>query len=285
VAYISGQDESFGGPTMMVGARRADVFFDASMARDERYSQFSNPASLAVPFQVVEREVGRFLDARTDRRPLFLYVNLHDTHFPYWHRRIAPILNTTILTPPEMTGARQPELRSMYMNSVANVDASIGRLLKVTRDHLPKAPVVIVASDHGESLLEAGFLGHGYAVTEAQTRIPFIVSGLDFRIAQPFGQADFRDALARSLGAPGVQSAAGGGTVFQYIGSMTRPTEIAERSESGQIVLDFDTRRVRFGDGLWRPLESLNALEARSFEHLVWSWESMLLARRARGSP
>ena len=51
-------------------------------------------------------------------------------------------------------------------------------------------------ADHGESLFDEGFLGHGYALNDAQTRIPLIVSGLPLRLVEPFGQVDLRDAAA-----------------------------------------------------------------------------------------
>ena len=86
VAYFSGQDESFGGPEQGVGFDRADVAYDARQDRDRRYSDFSTAGSLAVPFNVVLERVGAFLDGRRSDRPLFLYVNFHDTHFPYHHR-------------------------------------------------------------------------------------------------------------------------------------------------------------------------------------------------------
>ncbi len=226
VAYFSGQDESFGGPAMMVGATRSDVFFDAAMARNERYTRFQTPASLAVPFQVIERRVAQFLKARTDDRPLFLYFNLHDTHYPYWHKRMAPLLNHTVVSDGDIRPGRARELRAMYLNSVANVDASIGRILEGITFHLKQPPAVIVTSDHGESLLEDGFLGHGYSINDAQTRVPFIMTGLGPHPAEPFGQADVREAMWRALGTSTPEFGQSPATVFQYIrDGRAAPTE------------------------------------------------------------
>ena len=283
VAYFSGQDESFGGPAMMVGATRSDVFFDAAMARNERYTRFQTPASLAVPFQVVENRVAAFLAGRTADRPLFLYINLHDTHYPYWHKRIAPLLNDTVLTDDAIRPGREAELRAMYLNSVANVDASIGRMLETITAHLKAPPAVIVTSDHGESLLQDGFLGHGYALNDAQTRIPFIVKGLDLRLAEPFGQVALRDALWQALGTQPVQpnpTDLGSGTVFQYIGSVERPQQIAMRSAAGVLTLDLRTRRIRVGSGSWQLENSLTPTDTSRLEGLVRFWESALLAQR-----
>ena len=86
-AYFSGQDDSFGGPEGSVGFERADVAYDARADRDRRYSGFSTAGSLAVPSSVLEERIGAFLDDRRTDQPLFLYVNFHDTHFPYHHQR------------------------------------------------------------------------------------------------------------------------------------------------------------------------------------------------------
>jgi hypothetical protein len=64
------------------------VAFDARSAAAERYSSFSTAGSLAVPYTVVLNRVQAFLAHRDARRPLFLYVNFHDTHFPYHHAQI-----------------------------------------------------------------------------------------------------------------------------------------------------------------------------------------------------
>jgi hypothetical protein len=93
-----------------------------------------------------------------------------------------------------------------------------------------RSPGVLVIADHGESLFDEGFLGHGYAANDAQTRIPFIASGLPVRIPVPVGQLDvrrlLRAALTNSPGRPSVDTE-GTGAVFQYIGTFGRPKEIA----------------------------------------------------------
>ena len=67
------------------------------------------------------------------------------------------------------------------MNTTSNVDRAIGDMLERVRKALGREPGVIVLSDHGESLFDEGFLGHGYTLNDAQTRIPLVVSGLPTR--------------------------------------------------------------------------------------------------------
>ncbi|MCL4814550.1 MAG: sulfatase-like hydrolase/transferase, partial [Vicinamibacteraceae bacterium] len=150
VAYFSAQDESFGGDAMSVGYGRADVFYDARQDRGNRYTKFATPGSLAVPATVLRERVRAFLAERTDTRPLFLYVNFHDTHFPYHHRLIEPLISEVVVPQGQIAPARADDLRRMYMNTAANVDREIGRVLDDVRKALGEEPAVIVTSDHGE---------------------------------------------------------------------------------------------------------------------------------------
>jgi hypothetical protein len=95
-------------------------------------------------------------------------------------------------------------------------------------------------SDHGESLFDEGFLGHGYALNEIQTRIPFIVANLPLVVREPFGQADLRGAIDAALRVdPGVAAVprlepAPAHEVFQYLGTIDRPRQIALLGEHGR---------------------------------------------------
>jgi glucan phosphoethanolaminetransferase (alkaline phosphatase superfamily) len=285
VAYFSGQDESFGGPGQGVGFDRADVAYDARSDRERRYSSFSTAGSLAVPYDVVRERVGAFLDTRQKDRPLFLYVNFHDTHFPYHHRGIQPLISDVVVAQSDIGPDRADDVRTMYMNTASNVDRAIGDVLDDVRRTLGHEPGVIVMSDHGESLFDEGFLGHGYTLNDAQTRIPLVVAGLRLTIEEPFVQADLRDAIGRALEQPG---AAGAGPVlaarpsprvFQYLGLLERPAQIAWTGLSDRVTYDFRENSVRVGHGQWRRPEQLTEAEHADFLSLIQAWERMMLAR------
>jgi len=285
-AYFSGQDDSFGGPQESAGMERADVGFDARSAPRERYTTFATPGSLAVPASVVLQRVEGFLAARDQKRPLFLYVNFHDTHFPYHHRGIAPLVSSDSLEQFEIGPGRLDQLRSMYYNTASNVDRAIGELLESVRRALGRDVAVIVVSDHGESLYDGGFLGHGYALDAAQTRIPFIAAGLPLVVREPFAQSDLRDALWQALGAADGAAAPRVMTdrskwVFQYLGSVDRPAQIAATWLDHQIVYDFRSGRVSTRAGAWTRPDALDRTSAMGFLALVRMWEAMKLARAA----
>jgi glucan phosphoethanolaminetransferase (alkaline phosphatase superfamily) len=284
-AYFSGQDESFGGPDADVGFLRAGIHYDARQDRDKRYSLFSTAGSLAVPHDLLLERVGAFLHQRSSDRPLFLYVNFHDTHFPYHHRSIAPLLAAPVLPQSAIKPERRDELRAMYLNTAANVDAAIGRLLALVREAVGRDPAIIVLADHGESLFDEGFLGHGYALNDAQTRIPVVASGLPLRLTEPFGQVDLRDAVREALAAWTPESRPARlrdehKKVFQYLGTVDRPAQIALTGLGAQVAYDFRSRRALVADGTWRHLADLDPEDANRVVDLVRYWERIRLARR-----
>jgi glucan phosphoethanolaminetransferase (alkaline phosphatase superfamily) len=286
VAYFSGQAESFGGDDLDVGFARADVAYDARVDIQRRYTISTSSGSLAVPLSVLQERINAFLDSRTSRAPLFLYVNFEDSHFPYYHSGIRPLISDVVLSRAELQPARAEDLRSMYLNTVANVDRAVGEVLDKTRRVLGKEPAIIVASDHGESLFEEGFLGHGYAINDAQTRIPLIATNLPMVIREPFGQADLRDTLRAAFsGAATTQSpsiiANGSRPVFQYLGTVEQPTQIAFTTTAGRTTYDLSRRQIRIGTRDWQRPEDLSAAESDAFRRLIHYWERLLLAGNA----
>ncbi len=283
-AYFSAQDESFGGAAYDVGFARADVAVDARQDLDRRYTTFTTPGSLAVPYPVLVERVSSFLRDRTTARPLFLVLNIQDTHFPYRHAWIRPVLSPIALDRFEIAPARADALRAMYLNTARNVDDAVGVVLERVRAAIGREPGVIVLSDHGESLYDEGFLGHGYALNDAQTRVPLIVANLPIVVDEPFGQSDLRDAIARAFAAsnpaarPQLREDASK-LVFQYLGSVDRPAQIALTGLTGQIAHDFRTGRAQADRSGWRRPETLEPADFSRWRALVHQWEQMVLAR------
>ena len=284
-AYFSAQDDSFGGGQGAAGLLAAEVSYDARTDRARRYTTFTTAGSLAVPHSVLMERIEQFLAARTTDRPLFLYVNFHDTHFPYHHARIEPLVSNVMVPQGGIAPDAAVAVREMYLNTAANVDAAIGRLLERVRRAVGREPGVVVVSDHGESLFDENFLGHGYALNDAQTRIPLIVANLPLTIEEPFGQVDLRGVFRRAFATP----AAGAmphvvrtpeKAVFQYLGAIERPAQIAFVSSMGRITYDIRDRKFQSRSGTWQSPERLNDTEREEFLALVHTWERMILAKR-----
>lgn len=286
VGYFSGQDDSFGGEGLSVGADRAHLMFDARQAKGERYSTFSTPGSLAVPAATVLTRVRGFLAARPKETPLFLYVNFHDTHYPYRHDRMPRIFTNDPLDESRIVPANRDALRATYYNAASYVDSAIGELLGDVQRSTGRPPSVVIAGDHGESLFEDTFLGHGYALNEPQTRIPLIATGIGLSVSQPFGQSDLREAIVQALSRERPQDSPSSRVdpdkrIFQYLGTLDRPRQVALLSNAGRVVYDFRSSKVCFDGSTWVSATRLDRRQEAQFLELIYRWEAMVLARSA----
>jgi arylsulfatase A-like enzyme len=284
--YFSGQDESFGAEEYGVGFARADRSYDARSDEARRYSTYSTPGSLAVAHRAVQEHIEKFVDGQgRDAAPLFLYVSFEDTHFPYSHEGIETLVSGVRLPRSRIGPDERDALWATYANTAANVDRAVGEVVDHVRRVRGREPAVIITADHGESLFEGGFLGHGYGLDDAQTRVPLIVTGLPMRIREPFGQVDLRQALLSALSVPPEVAAApvveaAGEPLFQYLGDVRSPSQIGFVWPDGRLVYDFRRRRVQIGGGTWRPPSELTSSERERFLRLIHQWEWMNIARR-----
>ncbi|HMF98428.1 MAG TPA: sulfatase-like hydrolase/transferase [Vicinamibacterales bacterium] len=95
----------------------------------------------------------------SEPRPWFAWVHLYDPHEPY--------------TPPEPFASRYRQ--DPYSGEIAYTDAALGRLLDRLRGGALDRTLIVVTSDHGESLGEHGERTHGLFAYEATLRVPLIV--------------------------------------------------------------------------------------------------------------
>jgi hypothetical protein len=190
----------------------------------------------------------------------------------------------------DITPENATAVRRTYSNSAANVDGAIGTTLATIEKHLGRAPAVIVTADHGESLFDEGFLGHGYALNDVQTRIPLVVSGLPLHFQEPFGQSELRDAIGDALRADdfsgrAIASENPSKLVFQYLGNLDRPRQIAFTGPGGaRAVFDFRSRKYQDDQLAWTHPEQLPSGASKRFLSLVQFWERMMLAQDGRGT-
>jgi arylsulfatase A-like enzyme/Flp pilus assembly protein TadD len=92
--------------------------------------------------------------------PVFCWVHLFDPHFPY--------------APGEPYGARFPD--SAYLGEVAATDAALAPLLEPLLEAGEHGrTLVVLTSDHGESLGEHGEATHGIFAYEATLRVPLVL--------------------------------------------------------------------------------------------------------------
>jgi arylsulfatase A-like enzyme len=134
-----------------------------------------------------------FFQANKARR-FFAYAHFREPHFPYDpappfdtrfgpdrpltmdERRFAPwytMVNARKTVPtPEQTA----HLVRLYDGNLAYADQVVGALRRrLEQEGLWDRTVVIVSADHGEALLEHGFISHGQQLYEESTWIPLVV--------------------------------------------------------------------------------------------------------------
>ena len=112
-------------------------------------------------------------------RPFFLWVHYFDPHSPYHLREGFENLKKLGPAKPLAKGLRNPDARERirkYDSEIAYADQHIGQLLEeVDKLGLREQTLVALVADHGESLGEHGYVGHGRQLYEPIIRIPLII--------------------------------------------------------------------------------------------------------------
>ncbi len=260
VGILSGQAEDFGDTAAMTGMRRGSFFVDATTHREERASVFAAEGSLAIDGRIQLREFDTRLGNRQAwGQPWFLYVNLQSAHFPYSWPGMDRILPGEPIPRGEINAANRDRLARTYWNAVAYSDRLVGELIERLRAlGVLEDTLIVVTADHGESLFDDGFLGHGHALNDEQTRIPFILSDPGIAFPGPVGLSDMRAIILAAAGADVPPPAYDG--VFQYLGTLDRPGAIGLVGPDGRrTVFDLFGERVQDQDGRWTSHADLPA--------------------------
>lgn len=112
------------------------------------------------------------------REPFFLWVHYFDPHKPYLLRADFADLpragESALRNSPE--NSEMAERIRRYDSEVAYMDHYIGKLLgELARLGIGDSTLVIVVGDHGESLGERDYVGHGRHLFESIVRVPLIM--------------------------------------------------------------------------------------------------------------
>lgn len=285
IGVFSGQPESFGDISETVGMRaNADIFVDAETLKAERAFAFAAKGSLLVDGKKLLGAFDRaFGDAAGWRRPTFAYVNFQEAHFPYFHPGMPRILAGDPIPRGEIAPANRAGVERTYWNAVAYDDALVGALVaRLKRLGVWQDTLLLVTADHGESLFDDDFLGHGHVINRQQTQIPLVLSAKGVEIQRPIGLADYRALILRALGA---KVPARNGPVFQHVSALGAPAAIGLVGK-GEVWTTFqlETEEVRFSDSgrraRYRDLKPGSEEKARA-DAVIDEWtRQRWLARR-----
>ena len=134
-----------------------------------------------------------FFEANKGRR-FFAYAHFREPHFPYDpappfdtrfgpdrplsvdERRFAPWYTMVNARKTAPTPEQAAHLVRLYDGNLAYADQVVGALRRrLEQEGLWDRTVVIISADHGEALLEHGFISHGQQLYEESTWIPLVV--------------------------------------------------------------------------------------------------------------
>jgi arylsulfatase A-like enzyme/Flp pilus assembly protein TadD len=137
--------------------------------------------------ELVSRSFVSWLEKRSSDQPFFAWLHFFDPHLPH--------------APP-------PPYEASYEGEIAYVDEQVGRVLEaLAAKGAEDETLVVLTSDHGESLGEHGEKSHGFFVYEATLRVPLILwsaSSLPrgVRIAPPVRSVDVLPTVLETLEIP-----------------------------------------------------------------------------------
>lgn len=114
--------------------------------------------------------VTKFLETRTDQRPLALFVGVSDPHVP-WPSESTVDPESMTMPPQLLDTPRTRVQRSRYLQEVKNLDAYLGELRELTAKHLSADNVFVFSSDHG-----AQFPFSKWTLYDEGIHVPLIVA-------------------------------------------------------------------------------------------------------------
>ena len=140
------------------------------------------PPEVKRPAEAVLASASQWLDTQSSH-PSFVFIHLYDAHRPYSH--------------------------GSYDAEIAYIDGAVGRFLEsLAARQLLQDTLIVLTSDHGESLGEHGEQTHGYFIYESTLRVPLILrwpraaAQYPARVDEPASLLDLAPTVLDFLGIP-----------------------------------------------------------------------------------
>jgi phosphoglycerol transferase MdoB-like AlkP superfamily enzyme len=281
ISIISGQDESFGDIALNTGMTKDGVnYFDARTAIEDRVFPSKDSGSLRLSEERVVKQFQKRFSELDLNTPQFIYLNFQAAHFPYSHKNMQKRLIKEFIPRSEIIAKNQDRVTATYWNAVSNADWAVGQVVEtLKKNHLYDLTTLVILGDHGESLFEDGFLGHGHAINEAQTHIPLVFNDPNLEIREAIGQVDVAEIAIRSaFGLPN-QWLNPDKTVFQLVGNLSFPSLIGHVKYGGdRITFDFRSEQAYLSElKYWKILPELlaDSKQKDRISNLIREWENL----------
>jgi arylsulfatase A-like enzyme len=113
---------------------------------------------------------------KVDHQRFFLWIHYYDPHTPYNPPR--EFLELYVGDSRKEEGSEIPvnENVDYYKAEISYTDHQIGRIFEALTDReIMDNTLIVITSDHGESLGEHGYFGHGFKLYEQSVRVPLIM--------------------------------------------------------------------------------------------------------------
>jgi hypothetical protein len=281
LSFVSGEDETFANVASFVGMDRPGRYlFDARSAMEDRVYPSKSPASLRLSDERVVKAFSERLSHADWSQPQFFYINLQAAHFPYNHPGMPLLLIKKPIPRSDINRDNSEWLAVTYWNAIAVADNAVGKIISLLeKQGIYEQTLIVIVGDHGESLFDDDFLGHGHALNDIQTHVPLIINRPGIRIQSAIGQNEIAELIVQ-LATNRFDHARWDNqekTVPQVIGSWNQPQLIGTVSYGGiRTILDHRTRQVFFSDlQRWEDFDSAwNDPELGSrTKDLIRSWE------------
>lgn len=140
---------------------------------DEFWPDHLNEGGLDRRAHHTTRQAIGWLDERRKRnQPFFLFVHYFDPHAPY----VPPIPFAELYVDPNDRSDYLQYLTDLYDAEIAFTDWQVGVLLEaLDKLSLERNTLVVLVGDHGEGLMQHGYLLHGPNIYEEAVRVPLLV--------------------------------------------------------------------------------------------------------------
>ena len=250
-SIISGQDESFGAVAEETGMKEDGVYlFDARVGIEDRVYVSKESGSLRLSEERIIEQFKKRINELDFTKPQFIYLNLQAAHFPYSHPKMTKYLVKEFIHRSDINSENKQKVNDTYWNAIASADWAVGEVITMfEKRQLMNNTTVVIIGDHGESLFDDGFLGHGHAINDTQTKIPLIINDKNIQVNQVFGQTDVAEIIVRSALSLENHWLDQGKQVFQVVGSLADPSLIAHVGLGGvRTVFDFRSEQLFFSE-------------------------------------
>lgn len=138
----------------------------------------------------------KLLKTRDTSKPLFAWFHYSDPHAPYKNHRLHKVSKKSNY--PNDKGAK---IKARYDSEIHFTDAQIQKVLEV----LPKEDTYILfVADHGESIHEHNYLGHGRRIYQTGLHVPLMIKGPGIKAGRTDSPARGIDIAPTLLGLAGL---------------------------------------------------------------------------------